>query len=300
MRWDPAAVTKRSKLMSYLKLIRVEHTVFSLPFAYAGVFLVDPRPSPWLLLWVFLAVFGLRTAAMAYNNIADLELDRLNPRTRSRPLVVGAVSLRGAWLLVVLGSIVYYISAFILGPLPLLLSPIPWALALSYPYAKRLHPLPHLHLGLVLGLVVFGGAVAALSSLGYGVSNTLQALSKVPWVYVVAVTLWVAGFDIIYSIMDVDFDKRYGLHSIPAHLGVKGALLTALVMHVATSILLLLSIPIYHLNVIALAMTLAAIVLLALENILVWFSLNNIAKAFKLNLVVALLAGLAPVVGILV
>ncbi len=286
--WDPGALARSgSRLRVYLRLVRIEHTLFSLPFAYAGVVLVEPRPSLWLLVWVTVAVVGLRTAAMAFNNIADLEIDRANPRTRSRPLVIGAVSLREAWMLVLVGSLAYYVAAYALGFIPLILSPILWLLAMSYPYAKRLHPLPHIHLGLVLGMVVFGGSVAAASQY---TSSLSEVVASVPWLYVAAVTLWVSGFDTIYSIMDLEFDRSMGLKSLPALLGVRGALVAAAVQHLAASLLFLLAPLAYGLGVAALASAAASALLMAYENLLVWRSLDNIARAFNVNLVVAVLA----------
>lgn len=229
--WDPGRVVDAGGLRPLLRLLRIEHTLFSLPFAYVGALasgysfdLVDAA-------LMALAVIGLRSSSMAFNNLADAEIDALNPRTRFRPIVTGAVSRRTAWLIMVLGLVVFHLSSAALNIHAFLLSfPIAF-IALSYPYAKRVHPLPHLHLGLSLGMVVLGGAVAAS---GDEVGSTIAVLQRVPWALVASVSLWVAGFDIVYSIQDMEFDRRMGLGSIPALLGEKRARIIAFVFHVLT------------------------------------------------------------------
>jgi len=289
--WDPGRLPRRSRVAALARLVRIEHTLFSLPFAYAGALLacgrcVDARVA----VLIGLAVLGLRTAAMAFNNIADLDIDRLNPRTRMRPLVTGAVRLRDAWLLVALGSLLYYASAAALNRYALLLSPLLWVLAMTYPYAKRIHWLPHLHLGLVLGLVVFGGAVAAAGMEAQGLG---EVLSRVPWLYVAAVTLWVAGFDTYYAIMDMDFDRRAGLGSIPARLGARGALAASRLMHAAAAVLLAASIPVYGLGPVGAASIAAAAALLAWQHLLLARKgLEAIPEAFNTNLLLGLVVGL--------
>ncbi len=281
IRWDPGE-SLGGGLRAYLRLIRLEHTLFSLPFAYAGGALAVGRlPAAREVLWMTLAVFGLRSAAMAYNNLADLDIDSANPRTRGRPLVTGAVTRRGAWVVVALGSIVYYLSSAALNLYAAELSPILWALAMSYPHSKRIHPLPHLHLGLVLGAVVMGGAIGCS---GDEVSNLWEAMSSVPWGYLAAVTLWVAGFDVFYSIMDMDFDRSIGLKSLPALLGVNGARTASSLMHAASSTLLLASPRLYGLGSAALAAGLLAAAVMAAEQALVWRDLDEIPRAFNLNL----------------
>lgn len=292
--WDPGRLGGRSRLAALARLVRIEHTLFSLPFAYAGALVacsscVDLRVAAL----IGLAVIGLRTAAMAFNNIADLDIDRENPRTRMRPLVTGTVSLRDAWLLVVLGSLLYYASAAMLNIYALALSPVLWLIAMSYPYAKRVHWIPHLHLGAVLGFVVFGGAVA---SAGMNAANIAEVLSSVPWLLVVAVTLWVAGFDTYYAIMDYEFDRRMGLGSIPARLGVKKALIASALMHAASLALLIASIRAYNLGgVAAIAVAVAGFLLGHQHYLLARRGLEAIPEAFNTNLVLGLVVGLGIV-----
>lgn len=293
--WDPGRLKRAGRLAALARLVRIEHTLFSLPYAYAGAFVacsscIDLR----VIVLASLALVGLRTAAMAFNNIADLDIDRLNPRTRMRPLVVGAVSVRDAWGLVVLGSLLYYTSAAMLNTYALMLSPLVWLIAMSYPYAKRLHWLPHLHLGLVLGLAVVGGAVA---SIGAQASSLAEVAKHIPWLLVAAVTFWVAGFDTYYSIMDYEFDKSMGLGSIPARLGVGNALRASLVMHVASIIMLVASLVAYRLGFIAAAaFTVTSVIIFYQHLLLARRGLEAIPEAFNTNLVAGLVMGLGIVV----
>ncbi len=286
VKWDPGS-SRASGIRGLIRLVRLEHTLFSLPFAYAGMVLSGYSFGLREVIFATTAVFGLRCSAMSFNNIADLDIDRLNPRTRGRPLASGLVPLSHAWLIVVFGSITYFLSAALLNKYALILSPLPWLVAHTYPYAKRIHWLPHLHLGFTLGLVVFGGAIAAS---GCHVHSLASALGSVPWAYVAGVTMWVAGFDVIYSIMDLEFDRKHGLGSIPAKLGVKGALASASAMH-ATAIALFTT-GCYKLGLTAIASVAVASILIAYENAIVWANLKNIPKAFNTNLAVSIIVSL--------
>jgi len=288
-RWDPGKTGSRGKLSSYLKLVRLEHTLFSLPFAYAGALLSVDLPTPTEIILIGLAVLGLRTAGMAYNNIADRDIVVLNPRTRSRPLASGIVSMKEAWIIVALGSILYFISAALLNIYALILSPFLWIIIMTYPHAKRWHSFPHLHLGLSLGMVVFGGAVAVS---GRFYLNIADVLGAVPYIYIAAVMLWVAGFDILYSIMDIDFDKAYELGSVPAAYGVDMARYIALSLHILSIASLLIGLFIYRLGIIGLATTVIASILMLYQHLLTMESLLNIPKAFNLNLVISLIISL--------
>ena len=280
-RWDAGRVTRRGRLHGIMRLLRIEHTLFSLPFAYAGALLSEYKFSLTDAILMATAVVGLRTAGMSYNNIADLDIDRANPRTRNRPLVLRVVSLREAWSLVIVGTLVFLISAAMLNFYALVFSPLILAITLTYPYAKRIHSLPHLHLGVVLGSVVFGGAIAAS---GDQVSSIMQALASVPWAYVAGVTLWVAGFDILYSIMDYDFDRRMGLKSIPVLLGPRRAKTASLLTHIASACLFIYSVILYSMGAVGLIFTLAGATLLVAQHY-VASNLNNLHLAFNMNLV---------------
>src|SRR5262245_59407366 len=174
---------------------------------------------------------GARSAAMVWNRIADLEFDRRNPRTASRPLVTGELGLGFAWAFFLASLALFYWSAFLLNRTAFLLATPAILVFLSYSYAKRFTRLTHLHLGASLALAPIGGWVAVSGR-----------LAPAPLVLGAAVMLWVAGFDIIYSCQDVDFDKREGLLSIPEGSGVARALRTARALHAGT-VLLLMTLP---------------------------------------------------------
>ena len=282
-------VRSQGRLHALARLIRVEHTLFSLPYAYLGGLLGGSMTLKELVL-ITLAVFGLRTAAMAYNNIADLDIDRLNPRSSKRPLVTGAASMRDAWLLVALGSILYYLSAALLNKYALMLSPILWIVAMTYPHAKRYHSFPHIHLGLTLGLVVFGGTIATYGDVA---KSLYDALARVPWDLVVAVTCWVAGFDVIYSIMDVEFDRRLRLGSIPARYGERRALQASTVCHAVYLAILGLAIPRYGLGLVGIATYIVTAALIAYEQYIVYREgFEAIPRAFNTNLLVGVVVGI--------
>ncbi len=293
MSWDPGRLGRRGKPYAILKLLRIEHTVFSLPFAYAGAVLAEPRALDALTaLLIALAVFGLRTAGMAFNNIADYDVDAANPRTRKRPLVAGVVGFREAWICVATGLMLYLVAAYTLNIYAAILSPLPLVAALSYPYAKRLHWLPHIHLGAVLGMVVFGGAVAAAGRL---YSSLYDVLVHVPWLYMVYVMLWVAGFDTYYSLLDEDFDRRMGLGSLAAKLGKKWALAVSTVLHVAAAVALYTSLQSY--GILSLLGFTATSILLGIQHMLLWrHGVKAVAKAFNMNLLTAFTATIPVIV----
>ncbi|MEB3861210.1 MAG: putative 4-hydroxybenzoate polyprenyltransferase [Desulfurococcales archaeon] len=289
--WDAGRVRRQGRIHALARLVRIEHTLFSLPFAYAGALLSGYSFTLRDAVLMALAVLGLRTAGMAYNNIADLDIDRVNPRTRGRPLVTGAVSMREAWALVAAGTILFIASAAMLNIYALAFSPLLLALTLTYPHAKRIHSIPHIHLGLVLGSVIFGGAVAAS---GDEARSLGEVLDSVPWLYVAAVALWVAGFDTIYSIMDMDFDKRHGLGSLPARLGRKGALLAAGLMHMLSAALFLAGVRVYGLGPAGAASMAVGAILLGVQHPLAWR--GRIPQAFNINLVLPLIVSLGIIV----
>ncbi|MCE4606765.1 MAG: putative 4-hydroxybenzoate polyprenyltransferase [Desulfurococcales archaeon] len=296
--WDPGQATSRARLHLMLRLVRIEHTLFSLPFAYLGAVLSCPGCLDlWNTILIGLAVLGLRTASMSYNNIADLDIDRDNPRTRGRPLASGALTVRDAWILVALGSVVYYASALLLNEPALILSPILWILAMSYPHHKRALPWSHYHLGLVLGFIVFGGGVAVCgecsTSMGW-------ILSRVPWIYLLAVTFWVAGFDIPYSIQDVEFDRSHGLHSIPSDYGEHSGLVASRITHLLAGILFTVSVPLYNLGILSLAGTATGLVLLIAQHYIIRSrGRNGIPVAFNLNMLIGILVPLSIIIDVL-
>ncbi|HWQ23181.1 MAG TPA: UbiA-like polyprenyltransferase [Gaiellaceae bacterium] len=209
-------------------LVRIEHTVFALPFAYVGAFLsVDGWPGTARFVWVTLAMAGARTLAMTLNRLVDAELDARNPRTASRELPTGAVTRGQAWALAGAALALFLIAVFQLDPVVRWLWPIPVAMFFVYPYLKRVTFLCHLWLGACLGLAPVAAWLAVA-----GVAPWEA------WALGAAVALWVAGFDLFYSLYDLEHDRREGLHSWTVRFGEPGAFAGARAFHVATVVLL--------------------------------------------------------------
>ena len=217
-----------SKPALFARLVKIEHSIFALPFAYAGAFLAaDGMPTWAQLVWITVAMVGARSAAMALNRLIDAELDARNPRTATRELPAGRLGRREVWLFTAVSVALLVVAAFQLSEPCRYLWPIPLAAFVLYPYAKRFTWFCHYALGLTLGLAPAAAWLAVRGTLG-----------PVPWLLFFAVGLWVGGFDVIYAIFDLDFDRRSGLHSVPVALGARGALIVAALSHVATVTLL--------------------------------------------------------------
>jgi 4-hydroxybenzoate polyprenyltransferase len=215
----------------FASLVKLEHTIFALPFAYIGAFLaVDGVPSAHDLVWITLAMVGARSLAMALNRLIDARIDARNPRTAGRELPRGALL---PWQVVLfsLGSLaLFLVAVYQLEPIVRYLWPIPVAAFVAYPYLKRITWSCHLWLGVVDGLAPIG-AWAAITN-------------EIPWqacVLGAAVAAWIAGFDILYALFDLDIDREQRLHSIPSRFGVTAAFWIARVLHVATVALLVLA-----------------------------------------------------------
>jgi 4-hydroxybenzoate polyprenyltransferase len=208
----------------FASLVKVEHTVFALPFAYVGAFLaVDGVPKARDLLWITVAMVGARSLAMALNRLIDAEIDARNPRTAGRELPRGALT-RGQVVAFCLASLaVFLVAVFQLAPLVRWLWPIPVVAFVVYPYLKRVTWLSHFWLGAVDGLAPVGAWVAITNELPW------QA-----WALGAAVALWVTGFDLLYALFDLDVDRAQGLHSFPVRFGVPAAFGTARTCHLAT------------------------------------------------------------------
>ena len=209
------------KALILLEMIKFEHTVFALPFALASAVVAANGIPDWRIMgWILVAMVGARSAAMGFNRIADAKLDAANPRTKSRALPAGVVSMGTAWTLVIVSAGLLVLAAYMLNPLALALSPVALAAVLGYSYSKRFTSLSHLWLGLCLGIAPVGAWVAVKGEIGFP-SIVLSA----------AVMLWTAGFDIIYSLQDIDFDSKTGLFSLPARIGPARALLVSRLFH---------------------------------------------------------------------
>lgn len=222
-----------STLGRLASLVRLSHTVFGLPFALAAAGLAhrsaaahgQPGLTPVRLLLILLAFTGARTAAMAFNRILDRHIDADNPRTAARELPAGLLSLRTAWIFALAAAAVFVAAAAALGPLPLVLAPACLLVIFGYSAFKRFSWSAHLVLGLGLALAPGGAWIAVTGSF---------ADAAVPLWLMAAVACWVAGFDVLYSLQDADFDRARGLHSIPVRFGIRGALRLSAGLHVGT------------------------------------------------------------------
>lgn len=221
------------RMRTYLELIKFSHTVFALPFALTGMFLAARGlPDLKTILFILLAMVGARSAAMGLNRVIDAKIDGANPRTRDRHIPAGLVKKREAWILIVLSLGLLIFAASMLNPLCLKLAPLLILVLFIYSYTKRFTWASHIILGMALGVAPLGAWIAVTGSVDW----RILLLSF-------AVTFWVAGFDIIYALLDIDFDRRYGLHSIPSYLGPKNAITVARFFHLFMAVLLL---GIYH------------------------------------------------------
>ncbi len=212
-------------LTEWAEMIKIEHTVFALPFALSGMVLAGTQSPSWqVVFFIILAFAGARSAAMTLNRIIDAKIDLRNPRTTSRAIPAGRISMWQASVLAAASFAVMLYAASNLPPICLQLSPIAIFWLSFYSFTKRFTWACHLALGVSLGGAALGGWVAAGGQL-----NTLA-----PWVLAVAVATWVAGFDIIYASQDIDFDNKENLHSIPARFGLAKALDISSGLHVVT------------------------------------------------------------------
>lgn len=218
------------KLKAFFEMIKVEHTVFALPFAYMGMVLAQKRwPGFIVFFWVTLAMASARTAGMTLNRIIDRQIDTKNPRTKNRVLVTGEFRVSWAIGAVCIGIGLLLLSSWQLNALCLKLSPVAFALLTGYHYAKRFTFLCHFILGAVLAVAPVGGWLAVTG-----------VMAPAPFVLALAVLFWVAGFDILYSLQDMDFDRVSGLHSVPVKYGESKALLISKICHLVTVLWLIL------------------------------------------------------------
>ena len=212
----------------FASLVKIEHTVFALPFAYIGALLCrNDIPSAHDLVWITLAMVGARSLAMSINRLVDAEIDARNPRTATRELPAGVVSRFQVWLFCALALALYLVACFQLEPIVRWLAPIPIVGFVVYPYLKRFTWLSHLWLGAVDGLAPLGAWVAITGRLPWPA-----------WALGAAVALWVAGFDLFYSLFDERIDREQGLHSVAVRFGDAGVFHGARLAHLATVVLL--------------------------------------------------------------
>ena len=227
-----AGLSPLRRLQLFLDTIKFEHSIFALPFAVAAAFMVAEGWPDWIQFgWVIVAMVTLRTFAMAANRLVDAEIDRLNPRTTDRALARGIIGKPEVIGYMAVSAIVFVVAAWQLDPLALMLSPIPLVVAFFYPYLKRFTWLAHFGIGAVYVIVPPAVAIAMTGTM--------------PLEFVllgIAALFWVSGFDVLYAIADIDFDRANGLHSIPARFGVKRSLIIAKSLHLVTLVFLVLSV----------------------------------------------------------
>jgi 4-hydroxybenzoate polyprenyltransferase len=206
-----------------LEMIKIEHTLFALPFALLGAVLAaQGLPTTMQLLWIILAMVGARSTAMAFNRIADKDYDAQNPRTQMRAIPAGALSVAFVFLFTMVAAALFLFAAAMLNRLTLILAPVALASVILYSYTKRWTLLSHLVLGWCLAIAPTGAWVAIRGALD----------SSIPLLLSLVVMLWTAGFDVLYACQDQDFDREVGLHSIPARFGIARALWLARLLHV--------------------------------------------------------------------
>jgi 4-hydroxybenzoate polyprenyltransferase len=243
-----------------LEMIKIEHTLFALPFAFLGAVLAaNGLPSLEQIIWITLAMVGARSTAMAFNRIADREYDALNPRTSSRALPAGLLSVGFVAAFTVISATLFFIAAAMLNRLTLMLAPVALASVLLYSFSKRWTLLSHLLLGWCLSIAPTGAWIAVRGALD----------SAVPLLLSVVVLLWTAGFDVLYACQDYDFDVKAGLYSIPKRFGIARALWIARFFHIAAFVALLALYWITHLGMFALVGVVATAVLLVYQHRLV-------------------------------
>ena len=243
-----------------LEMIKIEHTLFALPFAFLGAVLAaGGLPTIQQFIWITLAMIGARSCAMAFNRIADREIDARNPRTQARAIPSGALSVSFVWAFTILSAAIFFIAAAMLNRLTLMLAPVALASILLYSYTKRWTMLSHLVLGWCLAIAPAGAWIAVRGSLD----------SPVPFLLSLVVMLWTAGFDVLYACQDYDFDRRAGLHSIPRRLGIARALWISRLFHAQAFATLVALYLVTHLGALALVGVVLTGALLVYQHTLV-------------------------------
>jgi len=249
-----------------LEMIKWEHSVFALPFALCGAMLAaNGLPSIHQLGWIIVAMVSARSAAMAFNRLADATIDAANPRTQTRALPAGTLTPAFVTTFVVISSAVFVLAASQLNRVTLALSPVALAIVLLYSYSKRFTRWSHLMLGFALGIAPAAAWIAVRGSL----DPRILLLTA-------AVTFWVGGFDVLYACQDYEFDQRAGLHSVPRYVGIRRALLTSRLFHMLMLLLLISLVIVFGLGKFAMAGVLVVAMLLAYEHSLV--SADDLSK----------------------
>ncbi len=209
---------------NYLRFIKFEHSIFALPYAFIGMIWAGKGwPSAEIIFWIVVAMVSCRSAAMAYNRIIDRHIDAANPRTVNRELPSGKMSPKGAHLFFLSSCVLFFISSSMLNPLTKILSPIALGITLFYSLTKRFTFMSHFFLGLSLGVAPVAAWIATKAEIA----------SPAIWLGT-AVLFWTAGFDILYSLQDIEFDKEENLKSVPAKFGIKNSIIISRFCHSLT------------------------------------------------------------------
>jgi 4-hydroxybenzoate polyprenyltransferase len=218
-----------AKFIDFLKMIKIEHSLFALPFAFtSAVIAANGIPDIGKIFWIIVAMVGARSGAMGLNRVIDAEIDKKNPRTVNREIPAGKISKKEALTYIIISFLVYEFATFMLNKLCFILSPIPILIFILYSYTKRFTAFCHIVLGIALGLAPVGAWIAINGDINIGV--LLMGFG---------VLFWVAGFDVIYALQDIDFDKKENLHSIPRYLGLKGSLIVSQTFHLLAFLIFL-------------------------------------------------------------
>lgn len=252
-------MTLLNKITDYLRLIKFSHSVFALPFAFTSALIAsEGAPSFYQVFWITVAMVAGRTGAMGMNRIIDRKIDALNPRTKNRELPRGVVKTWEAFVFTAMAFVFLILAAYKLNPLCFRLSPLVVAVLFAYSYTKRFTWLCHLVLGAALSLAPLCAWIAVRGTFDFEI---------LPLCF--AVMFWVAGFDAIYGLQDVEFDRQHGIYSMPSIFGVRASLWIARLFHVVTIALLLSLVPLFKMNGYYFAGILIASALLLYEHSLV-------------------------------
>ena len=278
-------------LKTYLSFVKFEHTLFALPFAYGGMLLAaDGWPGFVTFLWITLAMVGARTASMALNRVIDAELDARNPRTKVREIPSGVLRRREGLWLALAGFALLILSGWALNALTLALLPVAVFFLALYPYTKRFTWLCHYWLGLTIGAAAAGGWIA--------VTGAFAPAAVALWA---GVGLWIAGFDIIYAVLDYDFDASHGVYSVPAVFGVKRALNLSAVTHILAWLALALVLPLISASwPYALGLGVVAAILIAQHLLVRKNSVGDVLRSFNANLYVSAVMLVAIIVDVII
>ena len=255
------------KLKTTLAMIKFEHTLFALPFAFLGAILAANGFPTWQqILWITVAMFGARSAAMTFNRIIDRDIDGKNPRTAGRELPSGKLSLPFAWAFLYVSIGIFLLASYSLNWLTFALSPVALVFVLGYSYAKRFTAFAHIILGLALAISPSAAWIAVRGTLDDGIPVLLSLM----------VLMWTAGFDVLYACQDFEFDRKAGLHSIPARFGIARSLWIARLFHFQAFIALLLLYLVTDLGYLALGGVVAVGLLLIYQHTLI--KANDLSK----------------------